>query len=85
VDKAAPVPAEQSEPLKQKPVQGQDDAGYTARIEAANSVLVQAMASFGAASRMMTSTGLAPSTSSTIEPWMTVSALPSVTRLVTAG
>jgi Ca2+-binding RTX toxin-like protein len=65
-----------------KPVAANGEDGYTARIEAANSALVQAMASFGAASRMMTMTSLAPSAASTIEPWMSVSALPSVSRMI---
>lgn len=65
-----------------KPVAANDEQGYTARIEAANSALVQAMASFGAASRMMTMTSLAPSPATTIEPWMSVSALPSVSRMM---
>jgi Ca2+-binding RTX toxin-like protein len=65
-----------------KPVAANDEDGYSARIEAANSALVQAMASFGAASRMMTMSNLTSSPVSTIEPWLSVSALPSVSRMI---
>lgn len=65
-----------------KPVAANDEEGYTARIEAANFALVQAMASFGAASRMMTMSSLATSPATMVEPWMSVSALPSVSRMM---
>ncbi len=71
-----------SSPMATKSVAATDEDGFTARIQAANSALVQAMASFGASSRMMTMTSLAPSGTATVEPWMSVSALPSVSRMI---
>lgn len=63
---------------------GSDRYDYLARIEAANSILVNAMASFGAPSRMMTTNTLLSSIHTGSEPWITVSALPSVHRLAAA-
>lgn len=60
----------------------EDSAGVSAQqIQVANSLLIQAMAGFGTSSRMMSLTDRTSSGDLRAEPWLSVSALPSVDRL----
>ncbi|MCG2842128.1 hypothetical protein L6Q21_14155 [Sandaracinobacter sp. RS1-74] len=75
---------------EQQPIGGtarldNDSYDYLAHVEAANSILVHAMAGFGASSRMMTTNSLLQSAEPDYGPWMTVSNLPSVQHMVAAA